>query len=150
MKKTKQFLDYVVSQEEPVLTFSASDMILAGHSNASYLSKKNARSCAGGWWFLSNNSPYHPANGAVLNISQVIKAVMSSAAEAEHGGLFINAREAVYIRKILAEMGHPRPRMPLQTDISTAEGVINNNVQTKRLKSMDMQFHWMRDRDAQG
>ena len=34
-------------------------------------------------------------NGAVLNISQIIKAVMSSAAEAELGALFINAKTAV-------------------------------------------------------
>jgi hypothetical protein len=31
---------------------------------------------------------------------------MSSAAEAELGRLFINVREAVYIRQILKEMGH--------------------------------------------
>ncbi len=34
-------------------------------------------------------------NGAVLNILQIIKAVMSSAAEAELGALFINAKTAV-------------------------------------------------------
>ena len=150
MKKVKQFLDYALSQEEAVLTFSASDMILAGHSDGSYLSEKNARSRAGGHWFLSNDSAVPPFNGAILNISQIIKAVMSSAAEAELGALFINAREAAYIRKILIEMGHPQPRTPLQTDNSTAEGVVNKNVQTKKLKSMDMRFHWLRDRESQG
>jgi hypothetical protein len=34
-------------------------------------------------------------NGAVLNISHIIWAVMSSAAEAELGALFINAKSAV-------------------------------------------------------
>ncbi len=34
-------------------------------------------------------------NGAVLNISQIILAVMSSEAEAELGALFINAKTAV-------------------------------------------------------
>ena len=75
---------------------------------------------------------------------------MSSAAEDELGALFINARKAAYIRKILIEMGHPQPRTPLQTDNSTAEGVVNKNVQTKKLKSMDMRFHWLRDRESQG
>ena len=150
MDKVKQFLDYVASHEEPVLTYSASEMVLAGHSDGSYLSERNARSRAGGHWFLSNNSADPPFNGAILNISQIIKAVMSSAAEAELGALFINAREAAYIRKILIEMGHPQPRTPLQTDNSTAEGVVNKNVQTKKLKSMDMRFHWLRDRESQG
>ena len=47
MKKTKQILDYVASQEDPVLTFLASDMVLAGHSNASYLSKKMHKAAQG-------------------------------------------------------------------------------------------------------
>ena len=74
---------------------------------------------------------------------------MSSAAEAELGALYINAREAVYIRRILEEMGHPQPPTPIQTDNSTAEGIINNNVQSKRTKAMDMRFHWLRDRECQ-
>ena len=150
MGKVKQILDYVASHEDPVLTYNASDMVLAGHSDGSYLSERNARSRAGGHWFLSNDSADPPFNGAILNISQIIKAVMSSAAEAELGALFINAREAAYIRKILIEMGHPQPRTPLQTDNSTAEGVVNKNVQTKKLKSMDMRYHWLRDRESQG
>ena len=83
-------------------------------------------------------------------MSQIIKAVMSSAAEAELAALYINAREAPYIQKILTEMGHIQPRTPLQTDKSTAEGVVNNNIQTKRLKAMDMRLHWLRDRESQG
>ena len=55
---------------------------------------------------MSNNAEHAPNNGAVLNIAQIIKAVMSSAAEAGLGALYINAREAVYIRQILEAMGH--------------------------------------------
>ena len=40
MQRTKHFLDYVASQEDPVLTYRASDMILAGHSDAGYLNKR--------------------------------------------------------------------------------------------------------------
>ena len=74
---------------------------------------------------------------------------MSSAAEAELGALFINAREAVHIRNILTEMGHPQPPTPIQTDNSTANGGVNNKVQPKRTKPMDMRFHWLRCRMAQ-
>ena len=75
---------------------------------------------------------------------------MSSAAEAELGALFLNAKEAVYLRQILTELGHPQPRTPIQTDNSTAESVINNKIQPKRTKAMDMRFHWLRDCEAQG
>lgn len=148
-RRIDQFLDFVASQDEAVLTYRASDMILAVHSDASYLNEDDARSRAGGHFFLSEDVEFPPNNGAILNIAQIIKAVMSSASEAELAALYINAREAVYIRQILEELGHPQPRTPIQTDNATAEGVINNTVQPKRTKAMDMRFHWLRDREAQ-
>ncbi len=90
-----------------------------------------------------------PNNGAILTIATIIKAVMSSAAEVELGTLLINAKEAVYLQQILEEMNHPQPRTPIQTNNTTAEGVINNKIQPKRTKAMDMRYHWLRDREAQ-
>jgi len=132
-----------------VLTYLASDMVLAIHSDASYLSEKGARSRAGGHFFMSSNVEIPPNNGAVHTVAQIIKAVMSSAAEAEIGAMFINAREAVPARKTLEELGHPQPPTPLQTDNSAADAVVNNRVPPRRLKAMDMRFHWLRDREAQ-
>jgi hypothetical protein len=43
-------------------------------------------------------------------------------------------------------MGHIQPPTPVQTDNSTAEGIVNLRVQPKRTKAMDMRFHWLRDR----
>jgi hypothetical protein len=99
---------------------------------------------------MSNDTPFPPNNRAVLNIAQIIKAVMMSAAEAELGALYINAREAVPMRTTLEEMGHPRPKTPMQTDNTTALGVIMNNIQARRTKAMDMRYHWLRCRDSQG
>ena len=42
----------------------------------------------------------------MLNIAQIIKAVMTLAAEAEIGAMFINVREAVPQRMTLVKMGH--------------------------------------------
>ena len=149
MAQTKQLLDYLASQEEAVLTYKASDMVLAVHSDAGYLNEPKARSRAGGHFFLSTNSDIPSNNGAILNIAHIIKHVMSSATEAELAALYIMAREAVYIRIILDEMGHKQPSTPIQTDNAMAEGVINSKVQPKRTKAMDMRFHWLRDRECQ-
>ena len=146
MKQVKQFLNYAATQEPAVLTYRKSDMILAVHSDAGYLNESEARSRAGGHHYLSENVKYPPNNGAITNIAEIIKGIMSSAAEAEMGALYINARKAVEERNILKEMGHPQPPTPIQTDNSTAEGIINKKVQPKRTKAMDMRFHWLRDR----
>jgi hypothetical protein len=125
-------------------------MVLAIHSDAGYLNESKAWSRAGGHFFLSSDVQNPPNNGAVLTIAQIIDAVMSSAAEAKLGALFINAKEAVHMRRILQEMGHPQPRTPIQTDNLRAEGVINSRVRPKRTKSMDMRFEWLLDREQQG
>jgi len=44
IKKTKQFLDYVASHPNAILTFRASSTVLVVHSDASYLTKPRARS----------------------------------------------------------------------------------------------------------
>ncbi len=124
-------------------------MVLAVHSDASYHSERKARSRVGGHFFLSRDDPVPADNGAILVISHVIKTVMTSAAKAELGALYTNAREAVYIRNILEAMGHPQPRTPVQTDNSTAEEVANNKLLPKQTKAMDMRFHWLWCRDAQ-
>ena len=150
MQDCLQFLDYAASQDEAIVTYRASDMKLAIHSNASYLSEPKARSRAGGHMFMAGSEEIPINNGAVLNISQIIKAVMSSAAEAELGALFINAKTAVSMRQTLEEMGHPQPRTPMQTDNSTAHALLTNRILPKALKAMDMRFNWLRCRDAQG
>jgi hypothetical protein len=129
--------------------YHVSDMILAGHSNASYLSKSKAHSRAGSHFFLFSNTAIPPNNGAILTITQIIKAVLSSAAEAEVGALYINCREAIPARHTLKFMGHPQPPTPMQMDNSTALGIINNNV-IKKLKAMDMKYHWLHDKECQG
>jgi hypothetical protein len=145
----KIFLDYAATHQDAVLTYHASDMVLVVHSDASYLSEPKARSRAGGHFFMASNTENATNNGAVLNIAQLIKAVMSSAAEAELGALYINACEAVPMQNLLHEMGHPQPPTPMQTNNSTALGVVNSNIQPRRTKAMNMRFHWLRDREAQ-
>jgi hypothetical protein len=147
MKKVKQFLDYAASQEDAAITYRKSDMVLAIHSDASYLSEPKARSRAGGHFFMSENDKDPKDNGAVHTVAQIIKAVMSSAAEAKLGGLFINAKSAVPIRRTLEELGHKQPPTPIHTDNSTACGVVNNEIQPKATKAMDMRFYWLKDRE---
>ena len=75
---------------------------------------------------------------------------MTYEAEAELGGLFLNDKEKVHLRERLREMGHPQNEpTPIQTDKSTAMGIVNNTIKQRRSKAMDMIFHWVRDRTTQ-
>jgi hypothetical protein len=89
MTLTKILLDYVAMQPDFILIYEKSDMVLAVHSDASYLSEAVARSREGGHFFMSSNIKGPPDNGAIINTSTIIKSVMSSAAKAELAGLYI-------------------------------------------------------------
>ena len=88
-------------------------------------------------------------NGAVHTFAQMIKNVMSSAAEAELGVLYINFCEAIQVRHLIEAMGHNQPPIPMQTENSIALGVVTNKIQPKRTKAMDIRFHWLRCRANQ-
>jgi hypothetical protein len=90
-------LDYAATHPDAVVTYKASDMVLAIHSDASYLSEPKAWSRAGGHYFLSSDGSNPPNNGGILNVAKIIKAVMSLAAKAKLGTFFINAKTAVPI-----------------------------------------------------
>jgi hypothetical protein len=67
-------------------------MILHNHSNAAYLVASEAQSRVGGYTYLgnTNTNTLQIINGPILVIAKIIKSVMSSAAEAEVGALFMN------------------------------------------------------------
>jgi hypothetical protein len=90
------------------MRYHASYMILHIHSDASYLSEKEAISRSGGLFYIgsSTNTYKKLTNGAILIISTVLKHVMSSAAEAEIGAVFINDKEGAVFRATLEELGH--------------------------------------------
>ena len=74
---------------------------------------------------------------------------MSSAAEVEIGSLYIRCRESIPARHALVAMGHSQPPTPMQTDNTTALGVINNTIAPRSTKAMDMRFHGLRCRARQ-
>ena len=128
-------------------------MVLAAHSDASFLSKSKSRSrelVGTSSYPRTSQFPVIMAHYPLLSISRVMKHVCASAAEAKTGALFIVAQEMVPLHNILIEMGLPQPRSPLQTNNSTANGYVNNTIVVKRLKAANMRVDWLRCCKAQG
>jgi hypothetical protein len=84
-------INYCNTHPETKIRYHASDMLLHIHSDALYLSENEAKSKAGGFFYMgsSTNTNKKLTNGAILIISKVLKHVMSSAAEAEIGAVFL-------------------------------------------------------------
>ena len=88
-------------------------------------------------------------NGNIMITCAILKLVAASAAEAELGALFLNAREAKVIRLILRELGHEQPPTPIHVDNTTAVGIVNNTIKRQRSRAMEMRYFWLLCQEAQ-
>ena len=79
----------------------------------------------------------------------ILKHVAASAAAAEVGALFLNAKEAEVMRLTLLELGHPQPPTPIHIDNSTPVGIVNSTIKRQRSRSMEMRYFWLLDQIAQ-
>ena len=155
MDKLSQLLNsYCTAHPDATVRFTASDMLLAVESDASYLSVVKGRSRAAGYFFLTNKrssptSSFKP-DGAVHILCHIMREVLSSAAEAELGAVFHNGKEACPLRIALEELGHPQPATPMATDNDTASRIATDTVKQKRSKAIDMHFYWIRNHVCQG
>ena len=107
---------------------------------------------SGGYFFLGSI----PVNGQPIKLNvnihitcAIIKLVAASAAEAELGALFINARESKVLRITLQELVHPQLPTPIHVDNTTAVIIVNNTIKRQRSRAMEMIYFWLLDQYCQ-
>jgi hypothetical protein len=146
----QKLLNYVATHQNAGIRYKACDMILAVHTDASYLSEQAGKSRASAHFYLTNHDDKEFNNGAILTLSSIIKHVLSSASEAKLAALYYGCKLAVPIRTTLEVMGHPQiKRTMVTTDNITAQGLTMKTMTPKASKSMDQRFHWLKCRNAQ-
>ena len=155
--KCKQLLDYLHTHPNATIRYKASDMCLHVDTDAAYLVAPGAKSRIAGYYYLGNkytvaNNTIHPKptlNGPLHVECKLLQYVVSSAAEAETGGIFANCNSIIPIRNMLKVLGHHQPPTPIKTDNATASSFINKTLKLKRSKSWDMRYFWLLDRISQ-
>jgi endonuclease/exonuclease/phosphatase (EEP) superfamily protein YafD len=97
--KLLHLLNYYATHPNAKLRYHASYMILNIHSDAGYLNEPEARSRAGGHFFMSSKPKKgeQQHNGPLLTLSTILRMLVTSAAEAEIDALFLNAKERINI-----------------------------------------------------
>ena len=144
-----RLLAYCARYPNNALRYHACDMILHIQSDASYLSRPGSRSVAGAIFYLANAQQPTQINGCVNAFSSIIPSVVSSVAEAEYAALFQAGQEGVCLRNILSSLGYPQPPTIILCDNKCAVGIALDTIKPKRTKSIDMRYHWIRDRIQQ-
>ena len=99
------FLQYATTYPDAAIQYRPSAMRLVIWSDTSYLSES-----AGGLHYLTGHSdPLNiPVNGATDIASTIIPTIVSSAAEAELAGLFLNGQLGIASRTTLSHLGYPK------------------------------------------
>ena len=153
-KKVSMLMDYLNTYPNGKLRYYAGTMNLRVDSDAAYLVLPNARSRVAGHFYLEATPKASKAypntnNAPILTECYTLRNVVSSAAEAECGGIFHNCVVAIGIRNTLKEMGHPQRKTVVTTDNTTATSFVHSAMRAKRSKSWDMKYNWLRERTAQ-
>ncbi len=144
-----QLLDYVATHPNAGICCLASDMILAVHTDAWYLSEHNVCSQASAHFYLAKKGDKEFNNSAILNLASIIKHVMSLASDSKLVALYYGCKIAIPIQTTLDKMGHTQPPTPITTDNIMAQGLTIGTMTPKASKSMDEQFHWFKCHSAQ-
>ena len=117
-------------------------------SDAAYLVAQHAKNRIAGYFQLNNKDyPSNPStflNGAILVECKTLRHVVASSAENETVAAFHNAQCALSIRYMLIQLGYPQPSTPFHIDNQTITNIIKNHY-TKKSKSWNMRFYWLRD-----
>ena len=134
----------------PCIVYTPQIMQLGVFSDASFSSESRSRSRAGGIIFVGElNQENTPVSSPIAVVSEVIKGVCDSAAEAEYMAVHSIMKAAVPIKYLLEDMGYKQNPVIHRCDNQCAVGLANNTVNDKRTKHIHRKVHWVQDQVAQ-
>ncbi|OXA48994.1 Copia protein [Folsomia candida] len=139
-KAAKQVLRYLKGTEELGIKYKpCEDMILRGYTDADYASDKMDRKSTTGFVFMLNDS-------VISWSSQKQPIVSMSSMESEYISLASGAREAVWLRRFLEELGFPQesPKI-IHVDNQSAIKLVKNPEMHSRSKHIDVRYHYTRE-----
>ena len=139
-------LAYAATWPNATIVYKASKMQLITSSDASYLTETKGRSRGGYHKYLGDIDYPHVINGPIECNSMIIPTVCSAASDAEYCTIYLTAVSSLSTRNTLENLGHPQPPTPIYCDNTTAVGIANDLLKQRRSKSIDMRYHWIRDR----
>ena len=88
-------------------------------------------------------------NGVVHLVSTIIRNAMLYVAESKIAAMYLNSKYDVIIRNTSEEIFHPNTKTPLNTNNSTAQGIVNRNILQKLSKATDIRFYCLGNRENQ-
>ncbi|KAG1665162.1 hypothetical protein FOA52_005543 [Chlamydomonas sp. UWO 241] len=138
LEAAKQVLRYVSGTRNFGICYGNSGQ-LVGFCDSDYAGDPDTRRSTSGIVFILNG-------GAVIWCSRVQPTVAASTLEAEYMSASLSAKDALWCRKILPELGLSCNMVNINCDNQGALKLISNPIASQRSKHIDVIHHFVRDR----
>lgn len=143
----KSLLRYVAGTAHYGITYGGYDsngsstMEIMGYCDSDYASDSDTRRSTTGYVFVING-------GAVSWSSRRQQTVAASTTEAEYMAAAAAVKEALWLRKLLRDLGAEDGAIPIRADNQGTIKLLKNPVSSMRSKHIDVQHHFARERVA--
>ena len=111
-KQMQMLLDYLTTNSNTKIRYSASDMQLHLDTNVAYLVADKAKSWISSYFYCSDKAmvPHSKPtlNAPILVKCKLLQHAITSVAEAETVALFYNCQTVINIKNMLYALGHPK------------------------------------------
>lgn len=138
----KRVLRYLKGTAADGLTLDAA-RVVAGYSDADYAGDRDDRKSTGAYVFRIGV-------GAVSWAAKKQSVTALSTTEAEYMALTQAVKEAVWLQGLIAELGGDAVQIPLLGDNQGSNALARNPVFHNRTKHIDVQYHFVREKVADG
>ena len=140
-KAAKRLLRYLQGTANLSLLFEAdpeSGVSVVGYADADWAGDHDTRRSQSGY-------TYAVGGGTISWASKKQKTVALSSCEAEYISASLAAQEAIWLRRLVSELGYEQPCVTIYEDNTSAIDVSRNPKFHSRMKHVDIRHHFLRD-----
>jgi len=132
----KRILRYIKGTSDAALCYGGSEFTVRGYVDLDFTSDLEKRKSTTGYVFII-------AEGAVSWVSKLQTFVALSTTEAEYMAATQACKEAIWMKKLIEELGHKQEKILLYCNSQSALHIARNPSFHSRTKHIDVQYHFV-------
>ncbi|KAH9752597.1 hypothetical protein KPL71_014753 [Citrus sinensis] len=134
----KRILRYIRGTSDVVLCYGGSEFTVSSYVDSDFAGDLDKRKSTTGYVFTL-------AGAAVSWVSKLQTVVALSTTEAEYMAATQACKEAIWIQRLLKELGHKQQKIPVFCDSQSALHIARNPTFHSRTKHIGVQYHFVRE-----